>query len=383
MPASAKIWSCLRSAFCCPFPDQPGTDGGQQHILESDTRCTTSAAEGTQVDYRLCYRLDPPSRNPSAKWNLAYEKPIQAIEEELNWSLKRNKELSSRIHELEDFMCSKSVFSSDKMLEQSLKEKRQLEGRAQQAEQSIRDLKHEMAVLQKRLQQAENPFPGSWTPPLPSPLPPPAVSKWSHDSVSLWNALQIPGEHGDEDNFTTANGGSFHMKQYAMTEILQIIRNGVPLKSVTPCKKINLSSRGTDPVSPLDMREYIQEGDQEMQEGAKNTQPDAALKSSCCPSPPDQGQTQGDAVPEESREHEFLDHKSPNLREVGSSESNTDNVQGRPTVMYDPEDKKACSTSVHSSERAPMAMEELDNCQMPYSEAVFLGSSNRVAQRSF
>ncbi|XP_029459730.1 uncharacterized protein LOC115092678 isoform X2 [Rhinatrema bivittatum] len=408
MSASNKIRSCFKSTFCCPFADLSEADEGQQRVLEGNQRCPASTDKSPQADDLLHCSLELPSR---ADWSMSYQKPLQAkadltlseLEEELNWSLKRNKELTCRVHELEDFLClkvgdagSQSLFR-DKLrqqLERSVKEKRQLEGRAQKAEENIRDLKHEIAVLQKRLQQAENPFPGlsspSRTPPVPPPPPlPPATSSIrscilvTQRPVSVWNALQIPEAHGEGDSLASMSGGSLCLKPHAMSEVLEMIRHGVLLKPVTSSKKAVSSVSANDPELSPAMAKCIQEGgQQEIQAGSQNPQPDVPLEAFSCPSPPGQGHAQGGTGPEETlSKGYFWDHKSPYQREVESDPlisqraDDIDEGSAVPVTIDLGFEELSSVTSSHNCERAPTSMGgSVDNGSLPSSKGDYLES---------
>ncbi|XP_069070099.1 uncharacterized protein [Pleurodeles waltl] len=201
---------------------------------------------------------------PNQAIEMLYEKRIQDLEDELNLVLRRNKELSVRVHELEDLMCpeveKKSWVESrpsNRLKEQfgkSLKEKREQERRALKAEEHLRDLKHQNAVLQKRLHQAECKSPGHTAlPPVPPPLPPGSIGPMFS---LLRNATTKRGPpvsqastdmSGVEEEHDT-NGHS----PDTMNEVLEKIRSGVLLRPVSASQKGGVTLVATiQPNSPV------------------------------------------------------------------------------------------------------------------------------------
>ncbi|KAG6932161.1 hypothetical protein G0U57_000156, partial [Chelydra serpentina] len=137
---------------------------------------------------------EPQTREtPNQNAERLYLQRIHELEEELKCSQAWTRQLSCRVNELERLMCPEvewrnSVQPSlgEKLqlhLERSLLEKQELECRALRAEESIQDLKREIAVLQKRL-QAGCPSPATLAllatapqslPPSPPALPSPPL----------------------------------------------------------------------------------------------------------------------------------------------------------------------------------------------------------------
>ncbi|XP_066570576.1 uncharacterized protein LOC136759459 [Amia ocellicauda] len=128
-------------------------------------------------------------------------------------------------------------------------EKRELEAKVFQANQSVRDLKHEIAVLQKRLQLAENPLPSAASPspttppPPPPPLPPPPPPPLNPLRSILWiiqkrkeakSHGQPALQHTDTvppSPVKTADPPSSPQSP-GMHEMLEMIKSGVSLRHV-------------------------------------------------------------------------------------------------------------------------------------------------------
>ncbi|KAG5840579.1 hypothetical protein ANANG_G00190260 [Anguilla anguilla] len=140
-------------------------------------------------------------------------------------------------------------------------EKQKLEAQVLQANQNVRDLRHEIAVLQKRLQVAENRLPNlpPLCPPPPPPLPPPAQPhvnplralltiiqkrRNSRDPniCPLQDVGPLPGSPEDTE-------ASYNHQCPGMNEVLEMIRNGVSLRHVIQVHKESFRA-GEDGAEP-------------------------------------------------------------------------------------------------------------------------------------
>ncbi|XP_028661831.1 uncharacterized protein LOC114655113 isoform X2 [Erpetoichthys calabaricus] len=200
-----------------------------------------------------------------------YEQQIRELQEKLEFAEVKNKELSMHLDELRDLLSSPGMETDNssitvgsaerwdswtfrQQLETMEKEKRELEAKAQLANESVKNLKHEIAVLQKRLQLAENPPPLSSpprppTPPLPPPPPPPTSLNPLRSLFSIIHKKKEtsnpPGEHSEQGSIPVASGESSSSSSPpplpVMNEMLQLIRHGVSLKPVVPLQKDSLT----------------------------------------------------------------------------------------------------------------------------------------------
>ncbi|XP_035234433.1 uncharacterized protein LOC118206200 [Anguilla anguilla] len=140
-------------------------------------------------------------------------------------------------------------------------EKQKLEAQVLQANQNVRDLRHEIAVLQKRLQVAENRLPNlpPLCPPPPPPLPPPAQPhvnplralltiiqkrRNSRDPniCPLQDVGPLPGSPEDTE-------ASYNHQCPGMNDVLEMIRNGVSLRHVIQVHKESFRA-GEDGAEP-------------------------------------------------------------------------------------------------------------------------------------
>ncbi|KAJ8285898.1 hypothetical protein GJAV_G00032260 [Gymnothorax javanicus] len=143
-----------------------------------------------------------------------------------------------------------------KQLETSQTEKRELEAQVLKANQNIRDLRHEIAVLQKRLQVAEKRLPNLplMCPPPPPPLPPP-LPPHVNPLRALMTIIQKRRNSRDPNICPPHNlvllpegpegsGVSDNNRCPGMNEVLEMIRNGVSLRHVMQVHKEALRSGG-------------------------------------------------------------------------------------------------------------------------------------------
>ncbi|XP_069476435.1 uncharacterized protein [Ambystoma mexicanum] len=285
MPTSSShLWACF---FCCPGKGRPsepeaddGNTGRMQPVPEKSMNEASSIHETLQDKVLLqhsapspdsleqMYGLQdeewtrpqtPPPQTPSLMnpdLEVLYEKRIQDLEDELNLVLRRNKELSTKVSELEDAMfpeVERTSWAENQPghqikghLAKSMKERREQEHRALKAEENLRDLKHQNAVLLKRLHQAGWKSPGHVA---LHPVAPPLGTIGPMFSVlrnaTLKMAPPVPHESTEtpgplQENGTREAGESNHSPS-AMHEVLEKIRSGVPLRPVTPPQKSGIT----------------------------------------------------------------------------------------------------------------------------------------------
>ncbi|XP_074964338.1 shootin-1 isoform X2 [Phalacrocorax aristotelis] len=155
-----------------------------------------------------------------------------------------------KIKELEEQLENQGLHKEISRLKQQLElleeDKKELELKCQNSEEKVRDLKHSVDELQKRIQQSENPAPPP-PPPPPPPLPPPPppnpirslmsmIRKRSHNTNVSKKEKPPQQESGEEVT---------DLKRQAVEEMMDRIKKGVHLRPV------NQSSRPkTKPETP-------------------------------------------------------------------------------------------------------------------------------------
>ncbi|XP_042696281.2 uncharacterized protein LOC112059568 isoform X1 [Chrysemys picta bellii] len=270
MASSRHLWTSVKSVLCCqcikdgvlePQKKEPPplcvSDGP---VCPEDGVAPLQTSASPQHDRPLPpAHAEPQTREtPNQNAELLYLQRIHELEEELKCSQSWTRQLSCRVNELERLMCPEvewhnSVQPSlgEKLqvhLERSLLEKQELECRALRAEESLQDLKREIAVLQKRL-QAEGPSPTTLallaTAPQslpPSPSPPLQLSSIRlllskmNKKSAVKPAAQTPLKQGSApcDEHVLS-------KQNSMKEVLDTIRRGVSLRPVSMSREGRMS----------------------------------------------------------------------------------------------------------------------------------------------
>ncbi|XP_078521534.1 uncharacterized protein LOC144790684 [Lissotriton helveticus] len=281
---SRPLFDCF---LCCPSKEHyfeteavdggiEGTPGVYKHAITSGPTAKDSGQENEVLQHSGLspfiheqtaglqdappehLSLQPLTSNlPNQAMELLYEKRIQDLEDELNLVLRRNKEISLRVNELEDLMCpevekkswveSRPSIRLKEQFSKSVKEKRDQERRALKAEEHLRDLKHQNAVLQKRLHQAESMSPGhSALPPVPPPVPPGSIGSMFSllRNATARRGPRFPQGSTDVPGAEQENDDTDHSLD-TMNEVLVKIRSGVPLRSVSVPQKSAVTLLGT------------------------------------------------------------------------------------------------------------------------------------------
>ncbi|XP_067399949.1 uncharacterized protein [Emydura macquarii macquarii] len=270
MASSRDMWISIRSVLCCQSTKEgvleplrkeqppPCASGGPVCPENGVALLQTSASP--QHDGPLPPVHAAPGTRETANQNaeLLYLQRIRELEEELKRSQSWNRQLSCRVNELEHLICPEVEWRNsvqpnlaEKLqlhLERSLLEKQELECRALRAEESIQDLKHEITVLQKRL-QALCPSPTTPAllatarpslPPSPPPLPSPPLQSSSirllFSKMHKKLAAQTPPKQG-----AVPSDECVSPKQNGMKEVLDTIRRGVSLRPVCMSRHYTIS----------------------------------------------------------------------------------------------------------------------------------------------
>ncbi|XP_077311566.1 shootin-1 isoform X4 [Lithobates pipiens] len=158
-----------------------------------------------------------------------------------------------KVKELEDQLAEdrlrKEIQSLKKQLEIMEEEKKDLEVKLFSSESLVKDLKHSVQELQKRVHQAENPPPPP--PPPPPPLPPPLPAnpirslmsiirkKPSQASSSVKKEIASQSESGNVDD----------LKRQAVDEMMNRIKKGVHLRPVQQTVRIKSQQPEVKPQS--------------------------------------------------------------------------------------------------------------------------------------
>ncbi|KAJ7325240.1 hypothetical protein JRQ81_018260 [Phrynocephalus forsythii] len=169
----------------------------------------------------------------------ADEQLMKALDEnaKLNQILEEERlQHQQKVEELEQQLANEILHKEIKSLKQQLElledDKKELEEKCQSAEEQVRNLKHSVDELQKRIQQSENPLPPP-PPPLPPPPPPPPpnpirslmsmIRKKSHPNSVMTKKEKIsPHESGEVTD----------LKRQAVEEMMDRIKKGVHLRPV-------------------------------------------------------------------------------------------------------------------------------------------------------
>uniref|UniRef100_A0A8C5WFF7 Shootin-1 n=1 Tax=Leptobrachium leishanense TaxID=445787 RepID=A0A8C5WFF7_9ANUR len=143
-------------------------------------------------------------------------KLTQALEEERMRHQQKVKELEEKLDQDRLLMEIESLRRQLDLLEEDRKD---LESKYLSSESTIRNLKHSVDALQKRVQQAENPPPPPPPPPPPLPPPPPITHQAGCRGDILPRVLFSPGNIVD-------------IKKQAVDEMMARIKDGVRLRPV-------------------------------------------------------------------------------------------------------------------------------------------------------
>ncbi|KAM5132364.1 shootin-1 [Mantella aurantiaca] len=147
-----------------------------------------------------------------------------------------------KVKELEDQLVEqrlrKEIQSVKKQLEILEEEKKDLEVKLQSSESLVKDLKHSVQELQKRVHQAENPPPPPPPPPPPLPPPLPANPIRSLMSIIRKKPSQASGSVKKDTSSQPESGNVDDLKRQAVDEMMSRIKRGVHLRPVQPTVRV-------------------------------------------------------------------------------------------------------------------------------------------------
>ncbi|XP_067417397.1 shootin-1 [Emydura macquarii macquarii] len=165
-------------------------------------------------------------------------KLTQALEEERLQHQQKVKELEEQ---LENEALHKEISCLKQQLELLEEDKKELELKCQNSEEKVKNLKHSVDELQKRIHRSENPTPTPPPPPPPPPpLPPPPpnpirslmsmIRKRSHPSSSVTKKERAPQQESGEE--------VRDLKRQAVEEMMDRIKKGVHLRPVNQSSRL-------------------------------------------------------------------------------------------------------------------------------------------------
>ncbi|XP_069468016.1 shootin-1 [Ambystoma mexicanum] len=157
-------------------------------------------------------------------------KLTQKLEEEKIAHQQKVKELEEQ---LQHATLNKELHSLKQQLELMEEEKKELEAKCRSAEDQVKNLKHSVEELQKRIQKAENPVAPPPPPPPPLPPPPPPNPIWSLMSIirkkpAPSNTIALKGMTAQVET----GEGSTDLKRQAVEEMMDRIKKGIHLRPV-------------------------------------------------------------------------------------------------------------------------------------------------------
>ncbi|KAM8924764.1 shootin-1 [Pelodytes ibericus] len=174
-------------------------------------------------------------------------KLMQTLEEDRIQHQSKVKELEEQLHGNE---LHKEIQSLRKQLDLLEEDRKDLEAKRLSSESTIRDLKHSVETLQKRLQQAENPVPVP--PPPPPPPPPPAPPNAIQSFMSLIRKKpSISSNSPKKETAGQSGAGSMGViKQQAVEEMMDRIKKGVHLRPVQQANRSKAKVTADAPTPP-------------------------------------------------------------------------------------------------------------------------------------
>ncbi|XP_040217434.1 shootin-1 isoform X2 [Rana temporaria] len=158
-----------------------------------------------------------------------------------------------KVKELEDQLAEdrlrKEIQSLKKQLEIMEEEKKDLEVKLFSSESLVKDLKHSVQELQKRVHQAENPAPPP--PPPPPPLPPPLPVNPIRSLMSIIRKKpsQASSAAKKEIASQSESGNVDDLKRLAVDEMMNRIKRGVHLRPVQQTVRIKSQQPEVKPQS--------------------------------------------------------------------------------------------------------------------------------------
>ncbi|KAK1154350.1 hypothetical protein AOXY_G28680 [Acipenser oxyrinchus oxyrinchus] len=296
--------------------------GKNEAVVSQVTGAHVNAGYQSPEDIHIFEQKETQSVSQSNDVESVYQSRIAVLQEQLSFAEAKNKELSMHVDGLQDLLnsslretgnispivgmgevsLSESVSESVKQqFEAAEREKEELKMRVRQANESVRDLKHEIAVLQKRLRSVENPHPPqshSPTPRPPTPPPPPPPSQPLNPLRSLFSLIQKRKETKAKDSMECfeqqvelrsvssesqigeSSSSTSPQQAPGMTEMLKMIKHGVSLKHVSSFHKhskdeqlgsgrsLNLTGEGVEPELEGILRRRKQSTDNYISDGS-------------------------------------------------------------------------------------------------------------------
>uniref|UniRef100_A0A8C5Q976 Shootin-1 n=1 Tax=Leptobrachium leishanense TaxID=445787 RepID=A0A8C5Q976_9ANUR len=172
-------------------------------------------------------------------------KLTQALEEERMRHQQKVKELEEKLDQDRLLMEIESLRRQLDLLEEDRKD---LESKYLSSESTIRNLKHSVDALQKRVQQAENPPPPP--PPPPPPLPPPPPSAIQSFISMIRKKPSISANASKKESAAqTASGNIVDIKKQAVDEMMARIKDGVRLRPVQNVNRLKTKPEEKAPSS--------------------------------------------------------------------------------------------------------------------------------------
>ncbi|XP_077114012.1 shootin-1 isoform X1 [Ranitomeya variabilis] len=153
--------------------------------------------------------------------------------------------------QLQEAKLRKEAQSLKKQLDILEEEKKDLECRVQSAETAVKDLKHCVDELQKRLHQAEKaaaPPPPPPPPPLPPP-PPPNPIRSLMSIIRKKSVVSVAAVKPDVAQQPDSAGNAGDLKRQAVEEMMDRIKRGVHLRPVQQTLRVNTQVTRPEPGS--------------------------------------------------------------------------------------------------------------------------------------
>ncbi|XP_075703875.1 shootin-1 [Rhinoderma darwinii] len=161
--------------------------------------------------------------------------------------------------QLQEAKLRKEVQSLKKQLEIFEDEKKDLETQLQMSESTVKDLKHCVEELKKRLHQAEKPAPPP-PPPPPPPLPPPPPPNPIRSLLSIIRKKPSAGAVRQESTSQPDGAGKVgDLKRQAVDEMMDRIKRGVHLRPVRVKTQVTHPAQRPPAASPAPPAASVEE----------------------------------------------------------------------------------------------------------------------------